>query len=147
MDSSANIQKSTGWKQAKRQAVAAVAYVDERFLIIRRSKHVRSPLYFCFPGGGVEPGELVEQAIVREMQEELGVVVVPKREIWRSKTLSGFQLHWWHVDVKEPCVFVPDPMEVEMADWMTLDQIMQLDPLLPTNVDFFREFQSGRISF
>ena len=41
--------------------------------LIKRIKD--SGTYCCFPGGGVEEGESLEEALIREMKEELGVEV------------------------------------------------------------------------
>ncbi|HEY6738936.1 MAG TPA: NUDIX domain-containing protein [Actinopolymorphaceae bacterium] len=46
---------------------------DERIAMIRRVRAGRT--YYVLPGGGVEPGETVEQTGVREAYEELGVHV------------------------------------------------------------------------
>jgi 8-oxo-dGTP pyrophosphatase MutT (NUDIX family) len=37
--------------------------------------------YFIFPGGGVDKGELPEQAAIREAKEELGIDVVIKQKV------------------------------------------------------------------
>jgi 8-oxo-dGTP diphosphatase len=51
-----------------------VVILEERVLLIRRGKE---PLRgrWVIPGGTVEPGETLEDALVREMQEETGLSV------------------------------------------------------------------------
>lgn len=38
--------------------------------------------YFSIPGGGVEPGETIEEAAIRELAEEMGVVVTLQRKLY-----------------------------------------------------------------
>src|SRR5262245_35352460 len=55
------------------QVVAAVIErSDRRLLIGQRRAHDTSPLKWEFPGGKVKPGESAEQALARELREELG---------------------------------------------------------------------------
>ncbi len=56
--------------------VGGVVVADGRVLLIRRGK---APLLgrWSIPGGTVESGETLEQALVREMAEETGLDVVP----------------------------------------------------------------------
>jgi 8-oxo-dGTP diphosphatase len=55
--------------------VAACALVDSggRVLITRRPEGKALAGFWEFPGGKLEPGESPEQAVVRELREELGV--------------------------------------------------------------------------
>ncbi|MCJ2183050.1 (deoxy)nucleoside triphosphate pyrophosphohydrolase [Novosphingobium sp. 1949] len=51
---------------------------DGRILLQKRPAHTMHGGLWEFPGGKVDPGESAEQAAVREMEEELGVVLKPE---------------------------------------------------------------------
>ena len=56
--------------------VAAAVIEDEgRFLLTRRIDGTHLAGHWEFPGGKREPGESLEQCLVREIEEELGVTV------------------------------------------------------------------------
>src|SRR5215467_8797374 len=57
-------------------AVSAAIFRDGRVLIVRRGRPPAHGLY-TLPGGGVELGETLEQAVVREVREETGLAVAP----------------------------------------------------------------------
>jgi 8-oxo-dGTP pyrophosphatase MutT (NUDIX family) len=58
--------------------VEAILLRDGHVLLGRRASHRRSfPNFRDVPGGHVEEGENVEHALLREVQEELGVVPRP----------------------------------------------------------------------
>lgn len=56
-----------------RQAVRAIIIKDDKLLVIHRNKYGQE--YYTLPGGGIDPGETPEQAIMRELAEETGVIV------------------------------------------------------------------------
>ncbi len=55
--------------------VAGVISFEGRFLITQRLADDTLGGYWEFPGGKVEPGERPEDALIRELHEELGITV------------------------------------------------------------------------
>ena len=77
--------------------VVAVALVDDegRVLVQRRPAGKSMAGLWEFPGGKVETGEVPEAALVRELGEELGVIVNPadlQAAAFASEPLGGRQL-------------------------------------------------------
>lgn len=126
-----------------RQAAVAVIQQDNKFLAIKRSQTVRAPGKICFPGGGVEEGETIEEALVREMNEELGIAVIPIAPVWTSQSIRGFELNWYRATIKEGETIVPNLDEVESASWMTMEEMVSSPDLLDSNALFFQALSNG----
>lgn len=56
---------------------AALIDVQGQMLLHRRAPGKHHALLWEYPGGKVEPGESAEQAVLREISEELGVALDP----------------------------------------------------------------------
>jgi 8-oxo-dGTP diphosphatase len=123
------------------QVVGAAVVRDDRVLVAQRSG---GPFDGCweFPGGKVEPGEAELAALVREIREELGVVVSPQAflgevvldgvvgggepgastmRVWVARLASGEPTAREHADLR----WVRGE-ELEALDWIPADR-----PLLP----------------
>jgi mutator protein MutT len=55
--------------------VAGIILDGERILIARRSEHDHLAGRWEFPGGGIERGEFFDEALRREIREELGIEI------------------------------------------------------------------------
>jgi ADP-ribose pyrophosphatase YjhB (NUDIX family) len=71
-----------------RPGVSAVILTPEGILLQRRSDNG----FWGLPGGGVEPGESVTEAIVREVREETGLEVRPGRLVGVYSSPSVHQI-------------------------------------------------------
>ena len=55
--------------------VAALIWQGDRFMICQRPAHKARGLLWEFVGGKTEPGETMEEALIRECREELAITV------------------------------------------------------------------------
>ena len=119
-------------------AVVPILRDGQRVLVIKRGPSVILPGYWCPPSGRIEPGETQEQAVIREVAEELGVVAKPIAKVWECPTDDGdFMLHWW-VAESDRHELRPDPAEVAEVRWVTADEFLELDPTFAGDREFFR---------
>ena len=129
--------------QARRHGVVAVVFRRGQFLAIRRSRHVVAPGAVCFPGGGVESGESEDQAVSREMMEELGVHAIPMRRIWESLTSRNVFLGWWRTAIAEPIRLNPNSKEVADVSWLSSEELVRQEGLLNSNCEFLQAYARG----
>jgi ADP-ribose pyrophosphatase YjhB (NUDIX family) len=57
-------------------AVSAAIFRDGKVLVVRRARHPALGVY-TLPGGVVEAGETLTEAVAREVLEETGLVITP----------------------------------------------------------------------
>jgi len=108
-------------------AVGVVKDGEGRILIAKRKAHVHQGGLWEFPGGKIESLEGSEQALKRELYEELNIVSlssVPLINIKFSYPECNVHLH-----VREVCEFDGEPIgrEGQVCRWVTLDEIGRYD--------------------
>ena len=110
--------------------VAAVIYsVDHsnQILISRRPDHLHQGGLWEFPGGKVETDELPEQALCRELREELGIQVTqaqPYLQVSHDYSDKQVLLDIWQVNGFSG---QPRGMEGQDCRWVALSELLGSD--------------------
>jgi 8-oxo-dGTP diphosphatase len=121
------------------QGVVAVLRENGRFLVILRGAAVVKPGYWTPLSGKVEPGETQAEALVREVQEEVALVVRADAKVWECQTDDGvYTLHWWTAEITGG-ELTPDGVEVEDARWVTPEEFRALTPTFEADHEFIDE--------
>jgi mutator protein MutT len=102
--------------------VGGVVFVDGRVVLIRRGQ---DPLRgrWVIPGGTVELGETLHEAVVREMEEETGLVVRPREVVLVFDRIQrdGSAVDYHYVVIDYLCDYVSgEPRAGSDADELAL---------------------------
>ena len=65
--------------------VAAIIKKNDRFLIVQRNRKKHLGLKWEFPGGKVMEGETFKEALLREIKEELNIIIILQDKIAEEK--------------------------------------------------------------
>jgi 8-oxo-dGTP diphosphatase len=121
-------------------AVGAVAVLDDCLLVIRRG-HGPGAGEWSVPGGRVEAGETLHEAIVREVWEETGIEVVVDRFLGWVERLGDDH----HFVILDFVVGLLDPYAVPVAGddaaeaaWVPCHEVSELN-LVGGLYDFLRD--------
>ena len=123
-------------------AVGVLIAADGRFLLTSRPADKVYAGHWEFPGGKLEAGESVEQALRRELHEELGITigaVLPWRVEMMDYAHARVRLHFckvfdWHGEF--------EMREGQSMAWQKLP--VQVAPVLPGTIPVLRWFAEER---
>ena len=106
------------------------------FLLAQRPAGKVYAGYWEFPGGKVEPGESVRQALIRELQEELGIHVTQCAP-WLIRQFSyphaTVRLNFWRVTAWDGEIGITGPLEHAAVNWLKCTKNEAVSPILPAN--------------
>jgi len=113
-------------------AVGIVRAGDGRLLLAERTARQVAPGFWELPGGKIDPGETAEQAVARELDEEIGIVARSLRayttyeHAYKTKRVN---LHFFYVD---EWTGNPHGREGQRLAWVD-PAAPGVAPLLPSN--------------
>ncbi len=120
------------------RVAAGLIWRQGRFLAARRPEGKAFAGFWEFPGGKREEGESMEQALCRELAEELGiacVAVTPWRTLLHTYPELRVELHFMHVTVFSG---EPEARDGQLLRWVTPEEARAL-PFLPADVGILAE--------
>jgi 8-oxo-dGTP diphosphatase len=138
------LESSQHLDEKRFRVVAALIRKNGKVLLTQRWPGKHLGLTWEFPGGKVESGESDEEALKRELQEELGIEV----EIGSCcfETCHGYGNREVHLLIYR-CKLVsgtPQPIDVKAIEWA--DESALLDRSFPpADLPFVQEIVAGRI--
>ncbi len=118
-------------------AAAVMLRADGReFLLAQRPPGKVYAGYWEFPGGKVEAGETVRDALVRELHEELGIGVTECTP-WLTRVFTyphaTVRLNFWRVSAWTGEIGITAPLEHSAVDWQARGKSASVTPVLPAN--------------
>jgi 8-oxo-dGTP diphosphatase len=112
-----------------KEVAVGILVRNQTVLAGQRRRSVRYPLKWEFPGGKLEPGETPEQALIRELREELSIEARPGqlllRQEWDYGDLS-YRVHYFLISS-----FKGEPVNntFERLAWLAPSELLNMDIL------------------
>lgn len=121
-------------------AVVALIHREGRVLFVQRSSFAHGAVgYWCPVSGRVEANETQEEALAREVREEVGLEVVAVRKVAEVPTPDGrYLLHYWTTALRGGDA-KPISREVAAIKWVTLDEMYELEPTFEEDLEVVAE--------
>ncbi len=126
--------------------VAVIERGDRRLLIGQRRREDTSPLKWEFPGGKVEEGEPPQEALARELREELGVTLIQSVPIGSVKHQYAGQNEILEIQFHAAAIAEPEvnPKTFERIAWVLPRELGEYD-FLAANAQLVANLATGRI--
>ena len=123
--------------------VAAVIEQDGRFLVARRLRGTHLAGYWEFPGGKIGDGEALEDALRREIREELNTGIGGLTEIFQTRHAYAdrtVELHFFRGTLEGP----PEPALGQELRWIAREDFQAL-PFPPADSELLAELAHFRL--
>ena len=105
---------------------AGIIWQANKFLVALRPEGKPRGGFWEFPGGKREPGETMQEALRRELHEELGIIshiIIPWQETFHAYPDLHVQLHFMHVTAFSGS---PVAQEGQTLRWVTAEEASEL---------------------
>ena len=105
--------------------VAAIIKKDNLYLVAQRNRDKHMGLKWDFPGGKVDPGETLQEALVREIYEELNIDINIHEKLAEERYKDNeinIILHYFLCTIKNGVINLNEHEAMEWADKENFNQ-------------------------
>jgi 8-oxo-dGTP diphosphatase len=106
-------------------AVGVIIDSECNILITRRARDAHQGGLWEFPGGKVESGETLAQALARELEEELGITVEQSSPLVDIRHDYGDKTVWLEVHVVREYSGTARPLEGQPMAWVAAQDLAE----------------------
>ncbi len=117
---------------------------EDKFLLLHRHAHKANGGKWGLPAGKVDVGEGKEQAVLREIEEETGLVFKDSSvQFFDSRYVrdGDFDIEWhmFSTHIQEPIYVTINPHEHKEFRWVTPEESLQMNLIhdLPQSIKLF----------
>lgn len=115
----------------------STAFIIKNGKILLFHRFRKGKEYWTFPGGSIEKGESPEEALDREINEELNLKILKKKFLFKIKNLGREEYHYLVEDYEgEPKLGaefgIHNKNNYAIMEWTVIDKIEKMEELYPT---------------
>lgn len=126
-------------------AVVAIIQKADTFLFVKRSDYTEAASgYWCPVSGRIERGEAQEDALKREVMEEVGLEVIAVRKVCSIPSADDkFVLHYWSTEIVAGEARIRSHEATDLK-WVTLKEMRLLQPVFEEDVQILEGFAASQ---
>lgn len=126
-----------------RKAVRCYLIKDDKIVVTKYKPGNKKVGYYDIPGGKIEEGETPEQAAIREMKEETGLVI--NNLAYKGNLIIEYPNRIFDFDVFicSECIGEPQEFDENTSEWIQIENFLHEEKILANAMPLDRFFSKG----
>lgn len=129
----------------ERNAVRCFCFKGDKVLVTKYKNGNKKAGYYEIPGGKIEEGETLNQAVIREVKEETGIVVKTMKQKGIMTVEYPNKKFIFNTFISNKFDGEPQDFEDNTSEWMDIKELLQKEKILSNIMILDRFFIKGLI--